>query len=82
MRRASCPHEMKLVELYKNNIEKIKYLSKLALVIIVYGFLLNIPMHFIFKMQFSLFTVFGWGILVYFVKFEFPKLWSQLFPRK
>jgi hypothetical protein len=67
-------------DLFKN--EKVKYILTLILTIGIYGLIFNIPMTFVFNRPFTMFSWVGYGILIYFVKYEIPKLWSQLFPRK
>ena len=67
-------------DFFKN--EKVNYVTTLLATVVIYGTIVNIPMKFIFDQPFTIMTCMGYGIISYFVKYEFPKLWSQLFPKK
>jgi hypothetical protein len=84
---------MKIKEFFRSKFINIKgwfitnkpmfsYLFDLVLEIVIYGFLINMPMKFIFGREFNWFTFPSYGILFYFIKYEFVKLWSQIFPKK
>ena len=67
-------------KLLKN--EKVVYFLNLLVTVVTYGIILNIPMKFVFGMPFTVMSSIGYGIIIYFIKYELPKLWSQLFPKR
>lgn len=69
-----------LKDLLKN--EKVVYFLTLISTIGVYGILINIPMTSVFNRPFTIFSFIGYGIIAYFIKYELPRLWSQLFPKR
>jgi len=73
---------MKIKEFYNNHKQSISFLFDLLIEIVIYGFMINMPMKFIFNQRFSLFTILSYGIMFYFIKYEFTRLWRQIFPRK
>ena len=64
------------------NKPKFSYLLDLFIEIVVYGFMINMPMTFIFGKSFNWLTFPSYGIIFYFIKYELTRLWSQIFPRK
>jgi hypothetical protein len=60
----------------------INYALKLIITILVYGFLINYMMHFIFSVPFKIITIPAWGILAYIIKAELPELIRDSFPNK
>ncbi len=50
---------------------KIKNVKSFLLMILGYGLLVNYPLHFLLGMKFSFFTFPAWGVVYYFIKWEF-----------
>lgn len=83
-------NKIKIGNKYKNSIAKINKvhkdkifaIKKFFLIITGYGLVLNYSIHFIFGINFNLFTLFAWGIAYYFISDEFVEWFRRLIAKK
>jgi hypothetical protein len=62
--------------------ERVVYILTLLATVAAYGIFINIPMHSVFNRPFTIMSALGYGIIAFFIKYELPRLWGQLFPRR
>ncbi len=65
-----------------NYSDQIKAIKKFLLIISGYGLVINYSLHFIFGLNFNLFTLFSWGIAYYFISDEFVEWFRRLIAKR
>ena len=72
----------KLQNLLISKKEKIKYILKLAYIVLIYGLIINYILHQLLSSQFTLAKVIAYGFIAYIIKVEIPFVITSCYPRR